>query len=56
LAAPGRGTGEEELESFLVQNQFPRLLGRSRAQIYLIRHRVTAALKKVVRRLENPLG
>jgi RNA polymerase sigma-70 factor (ECF subfamily) len=33
-----------------------RMVGRNRAQIYLIKHRVGSALKKVVRRLEKRLG
>ncbi len=33
-----------------------KMVGRNRAQIYLIKHRVANALKKIVRRLEKELG
>ncbi len=33
-----------------------RMVGRSRAHIYLTKHRVSSALKKIVRRLERELG
>jgi RNA polymerase sigma-70 factor (ECF subfamily) len=33
-----------------------RMVGRSRAQIYLIKHRVAGALKRIVKRLEKKLG
>jgi len=33
-----------------------RMVGRSRAQIYLIKHRVSHALKKIAKRLEKKLG
>jgi len=33
-----------------------RMVGRNRAQIYLVKHRVANALKKIVRRLEKKLG
>ena len=32
------------------------MVGRSRAQIYLIKHRVAGALKRIVKRLEKNLG
>ena len=32
-----------------------RMVGRNRAQIYLIKHRMANALKKIVRRLEQRL-
>jgi RNA polymerase sigma-70 factor (ECF subfamily) len=32
------------------------MVGRSRAQIYLIKHRVASALKRIVKRLEKKLG
>jgi RNA polymerase sigma-70 factor (ECF subfamily) len=33
-----------------------KIVGRNRAQIYLIKHRVANALKKIIRRLEKELG
>ncbi|MSU63556.1 MAG: sigma-70 family RNA polymerase sigma factor [Pedosphaera sp.] len=33
-----------------------RMLGRSQAHVYLVKHRVGRALKKIVRRLEEKLG
>lgn len=36
-------------------SEVARIVGRNRAQIYLIKHRVSTALKKVVRRIEREM-